>query len=96
MIRIRTKRGLGRPSANSRGGERSDGGRDSQLPNSVGELLGSLEPNGNGVQGMVLSSEWSEVRSRMILEGFGLLSGVPLAHVFSGEALENLEKPFRA
>lgn len=46
------------------------------------------------VQGIVLSSEWSEVRSRMILEGFGLLSGVPLAQVFSGEVLENLEKPF--
>lgn len=30
----------------------------------------------------------------MILEGFGLLSGVPLAQVFSGEVLENLEKPF--
>lgn len=48
MIRIRIKRGLGRPSAKSRGGETSDGGRDSQLPNSVGELLGSLKPNWNG------------------------------------------------
>ena len=51
------------------------------MPNSVGELLGPMEPNGNGapevVQGMALGSQWSGVRSRMILEQFCLLPRVP-------------------
>lgn len=47
-IRIRNESGLGRPSAKSRGGKRTDGAEDHHLPNCVGDVLGPLEPNGNG------------------------------------------------
>lgn len=69
----------GQPSAKSRGGRRSDGTADHQLPSSVGELL---EPSGKGTleagPRMVLGSERSEERSRMTIDGFGVLP-VPLA-----------------
>lgn len=77
--------------AKSRGAKRGDEAGDSQLPSSGGELLGPWEPNGEWcpqvVQGMVLGSEWSEVRSRMIPEGCALLLGVPSARVFPGAGL---------